>query len=115
MRPMGRTQEEYYRGVRMAPYDLVKEIVVALVGVGLLALLVGATLSSPDVAPVTIATWSRQAQVDFVTTATAELAGSTISAGYGAPYNTAGTGQSWGPIAPQSWFGVHIPVDSANA
>jgi len=115
MRPMGRTQEEYYRGVRMAPYDLVKEIVVALVGVGLLALLVGATLSSPDVAPVTIATWSRQAQVDFVTTATAELAGSTISAGYGPPYNAAGTGQSWGPIAPQSWFGVHIAVDSANA
>ena len=27
MKSMGETQEEYYRGVRMVPYDLVKELV----------------------------------------------------------------------------------------
>ncbi|HUZ89821.1 MAG TPA: hypothetical protein VMU49_08330 [Candidatus Acidoferrales bacterium] len=112
---MGRTQEDYYRGVRMAPYDLVKELVVALAGVGILALIVAGALSSPDVAPATIATWSHQDQVDFVTTASGELAGSTISAAYGPPYNSVGAGQSWGPIAPQRWFGVRIPVNSANA
>ena len=115
MKSMGATQEEYYRGVRMERYDLVKELVIAVVAVGVIALIGAAVLSSPDVAPVTIATWSQADPVDFVTTATGELAGSSTSAGYGAPYNSAGPGQSWGPIAPQSWFGVRIPIDSANA
>ncbi len=114
MSSMGATQEEYYRGVRMVPYDLVKELVLALVGVGILALGAAAIFSSPDVAPVTIAAWSQSDPVDFVTTATGELAGSTTSAGYGNPYNTAGSGQSWGFVAPQQWFGTRIPVDSAN-
>jgi hypothetical protein len=112
---MGATQEEYYRGVRMVPYDLVKELVLAIVGVGVVALLIAVALSSPDVPQVTIATWAQQNPVDLVTTATNELAGSTTSAAYGPPYNSVGAGQSWGPIAPQKWFGVRIPVDSANA
>jgi len=115
MKPMGATQEEYYRGMRMVPYDLVKELVIALGVVALIALVATAFLSSPDVAPITIATWAQQDPVDFVTTATTELAGSSTSAGYGNPYNTAGRGQSWGPIAPQKWFGTRIPVDSANS
>ena len=115
MKPMGATQEEYYRGVRMEGYDLVKELVIAMGAVGVLAVIGAAILSSPDVSPVTIATWSQSDPIDFVTTATGELAGSTTSAGYGAPYNSAGPGQSWGPIAPQSWFGVRIPIDSANS
>jgi hypothetical protein len=114
MKPMGVTQEEYYRGVRMERYDLVKELVIAMGAVGVLALIGAAILSSPDVSPVTIATWSQSDPVDFVTTATGELAGSTTSSGYGAPYNSVGPGQSWGPIAPQKWFGVRIPIDSAN-
>src|SRR5579859_1059059 len=115
LKPMGATQEEYYRGIRMVPYDLVKELVLAMAGVGVLTLLAAAVFSSPDVAPVTIAAWAQSDPVDFVTTATGELAGSTTSAGYGNPYNTNGEGQSWGPIAPQKWFGTRIPIDSANA
>jgi hypothetical protein len=113
---MGQTQEDYYRGVRMVPYDLLKELAIALVGFGVLAILVALFLSSPDVPPVTIATWSQSDPVDFVTTATGELAGTTTSAGYGAPYNsTPDAYQHWGPFAPQAWFGVRIPIDSANA
>jgi hypothetical protein len=109
------TQEEYYRGVRMVNYDLVKELAIALVGVAVLALLASAIFSSPDEPPVTIASWSQSDPVDFVTTATGELAGTTTSAGYGQPYNeTADAAQTWGPIAPQAWFGVRIPIDSAN-
>ncbi len=116
MKSMGATQEEYYRGVRMVRYDLVKELAIALGAVLAIGILLAAFLSSPDVAPVTIANWAQSDPVDFVTTATNELAGSTTSAGYGAPYNeTADAGQSWGPIAPQKWFGARIPVDSANA
>jgi hypothetical protein len=108
------TQDEYYRGVRMVPYDLLKELALALAGVAVLALILAAALSSPDVPPVTIAAWAQGDPVDFVTTATNELAGSTTSAGYGNPYNTNGSGQSWGPIAPVQWFGTRIPVDSAD-
>src|SRR5438105_4904720 len=88
MKSMGATQEEYYRGVRMVPYDLVKELVLALAGVGILALAVSAILSSPDVPPVTVAAWAQNDPVDFATTATGELAGSTTSTRYGNPYNT---------------------------
>jgi hypothetical protein len=115
LKPMGATQEEYYRGVRMVRYDLVKELVLALAGVGILSLAAAAIFSSPDIAPVTIAAWSQGDPVDFVTTATGELAGATTSAGYGNPYNTAGPGQAWGPIAPQKWFGTRIAIDSASA
>jgi hypothetical protein len=115
IKPMGATQDEYYRGVRMVPYDLVKELFLALGGVGVLTVLVALILSSPDVAPVTIATWAESNPVDFVTTATNELAGTSTSAMYGNPYNTNGPGQNWGPIAPQKWFGTRIPIDSANA
>jgi hypothetical protein len=108
------TQEEYYRGVRMVPYDLLKELVLALVGVAVLTVGLSAIFSSPDVPPVTIAAWAQNDPVDFVTTATEELSGSTDSVGYGNPYNTNGPGQSWGPIAPQAWFGTRIPIDSAS-
>jgi hypothetical protein len=114
MKPMGQTQDEYYRGVRMVPYDLVKELVIAVAGVGIVAIGVAAILSSPDVPPITIAAWAQSDPVDFTTTATAELAGTTTSAGYGNPYNTNGSGQAWGPVAPQKWFGTRIPIDSAN-
>ena len=114
MKAMGATQDEYYRGVRMVPYDLVKELVLAVAGVGILAIVVAAVLSSPDVQSVTIAAWAQNDPVDFVTTASGELAGTTISAGYGNPYNTNGPGQAGGPIAPQKWFGTQIPIDSAN-
>ena len=114
MRSTGITQEEYYRGIRTVPYDLVKELVLALAGVGILALGMAAFLSSPDVAPVTVAAWAKGDPVDFVTTATNELAGSTTSSGYGYPYNSNADGQTWGPIAPSKWLGVRIPLDSAN-
>ena len=108
------TQQEYYRGVRMVPYDLVKELFLALAGLGIVVLVLAAALSSPDEPTVTIQQWAQSDAVDFVTTATGELAGTTTSAGYGAPYNNAGGEQSWGPIAPQIWFGQRIPIDSAG-
>lgn len=114
MKPMGETQDEYYRGVRMVPYDLVKELAIAFGVIGVIAIGVAAIVSSPDVPPITIAAWSQSDPVDFVTTATGELAGTTTSAGYGNPYNTNGPGQQWGPVAPQKWFGTQIPIDSAN-
>jgi hypothetical protein len=109
------TQDEYYRGIRMVPYDLIKELAIAVVAIGVIGVVAAAVFSSPDEAPITIASWSQSDPVDFVTTATGELAGTTTSAGYGQPYNdTAGADQAWGPISPQAWFGTRIPVDSAS-
>ena len=47
-------------------------------------------------------------------TAAAELAGTSTSANYGPPYNSAGPGQQLGPLSLQKLAGVTIPVDSAQ-
>ena len=104
-----------YQGVRMRPYDIVKELAIALGIVFVLVLALSIAFSSPDDPPLTIHAWAKSSPVDFVTTATGELSGSTTTAGYGAPYNdTAGAGQTWGPLAPQAWAGVHQPIDAAQ-
>jgi len=96
------------------PYDLVKELVVALVVVGLLTVVLAAVFSSPDETGVTLQRWASAAPSDFVTTAAMELDGSSTSAGYGAPYNHNGSGQALGPLHLQRWLGVRIPVDPAG-
>ena len=106
----------YYRGVRMVPYDIIKELVVALCGIGVVVLVLSAALSSPDVPALTIARWAQSDPVDFVTTATNELSGSSTSSAYGPPYNDGmGAVQTLWFLNPQNWAGVHQPVDSQNA
>lgn len=105
----------YRASVPTVPYDLVKELALALVGTLALVLLLSLVLSSPDVAPVTIQSWAQKQPVDFVTTAVAELAGNSTSADYGPPYNDgSGSVQRIGFFSPQAWAGVHEPVDSAQ-
>ena len=95
-------------------YDLVKEFVIALVVVAILTGALAAIFSSPDEKAITMSTWAQQAPNDLVATATSELAGTSTSATYGAPYNTASDGQKIGPLSLQKWGGVRIPVDSAG-
>ena len=117
MRRAGRRYDKatYYRGVRMVPYDIVKELVVALCVTGVVVLVLSAALSSPDVPSLTIQGWATQDPVDFVTTATAELSGDSTTAQYGPPYNDqSGSTQTLWFFNPQSWAGVHQPVDAQN-
>jgi hypothetical protein len=115
MRRAAPDQATYYAGIRTVPYDLLKEVTYALVGSLLLLIVLAAFLSSPDVSPETIQSWAQKQPVDFVTTATAELAGTTPSAQYGAPYNAGSASvQSLGFFSPQAWAGVHQPVDPAQ-
>lgn len=108
-------QASYYRGIRTVPYDLLKELAIAMIGTLVLIAGLTALLSSPDQPPETIQSWAQKDPVDLVTTATAELAGTTVSSQYGAPYNNgSGSVQGLGFFSPQSWFGVHMPVDSAQ-
>jgi hypothetical protein len=104
------------------PYDLAKEFVIALVAVAVLVVVLAVVFSSPNERPVTIRQWatnttstnSKFPGQDFVATALTELDGSSVSAGYGPPYNNNGTGQKLGPVSLQQAVGVHIPVDPAN-
>jgi len=96
------------------PYDLIRELCVAIAVVGALALLLTIFLSSPDDRPSTIAQWSRQMPVDFVTTAVSELDGSSGTAGYGPPYNHNADGQQIAFIHLQKWLGVSHPIDTAQ-
>jgi hypothetical protein len=96
------------------PYDIVREATIALGVVLALTLALTILFSSPDDKPSTIQQWSRTDPVDFVTTATAELDGSSALAGYGPPYNHNGNGQNIWFIHPAKWLGVSHPIDTAN-
>ncbi len=63
----------------------------------------------------TIAAWAKADPGDFTTTALAELDGSSATAGYGPPYNTAADGQKLGPLALARAAGVTHPIDTAQA
>jgi hypothetical protein len=107
--------QTYEQGVRTVRYDLLKELAIAMAVSLVLILALGFFLSSPDVPSVTIQSWAQADPVDFTTTANDELAGTSVTASYGPPYNQ-GTDsvQSIGPFSPQTWGGVHVNVDQPN-
>lgn len=96
------------------PYDLVKEFTIALVAVLVLSIGLAVIFSSPDEKPITMSVWAKADPNNVITTAASELAGTTTSATYGAPYNTQSEGQKLGPVPLQKWGGVRIPIDSAD-
>ncbi len=108
-------QDTYYKGVPMANYDLIKELVAAVVVIGIIALGLAFALSSPDEPSLTIQNWSTADPVDFITTATAELAATSDSAVYGPPYTDGSDAvQALGPISPQTWAGDALHLDTAQ-
>jgi len=95
-------------------YDLVKEFVIALIVVLVLSCGLAAIFSSPDEKAITMSGWAKADPDNLVTTAAAELAGTTTSASYGPPYNSNADGQKLGPIPMQKLGGVRIPINSAD-
>ena len=71
-------------------------------------------LSSPDVPPVTIATWARVAPADFLATAASELNGTSETATYGPPYNNQNGSTQSLLFAPARPAGVTQPVNAAQ-
>ncbi|MES2169301.1 MAG: hypothetical protein V4479_01065 [Actinomycetota bacterium] len=103
-----------WRGTKRE-YDLFKELTIGVIAVTVLVLAASAIFSSPDDHSVTLKSWAIAQPVDFVTTATAELGGTSDTAQYGPPYNaTQGATQTLGPIDLQSMAGVKIPIDTAK-
>jgi hypothetical protein len=95
-------------------YDLLKEGTIASVVVLALTLGLSGLLSSPDVPPITIATWARLAPADFLGTAASELNGTSETATYGPPYNNQSGSVQKLLFSPQTWFGVTQPVNAAQ-
>jgi len=95
-------------------YDLLKEGTLASVVVLALTLGLAGLLSSPDVPPITIATWARLAPADFLGTAASELNGTSETATYGPPYNNQSGSVQKLLFSPQTWFGVTQPVNAAQ-
>jgi hypothetical protein len=96
------------------PYDILREATIALGVVLALSVLLTILFSSPDLKPSTVQSWSRGDPVDFVSTATTELDGSSGTGSYGPPYNHAADGQHIAFIYPAKWLGVSHPIDTAN-
>jgi cell wall-associated NlpC family hydrolase len=95
-------------------YDIIKEATVATVVAVILVVALAGLLSSPDVPPVTVASWARIAPADFVATAATELAGTSETATYGPPYNHASGNSQSILFAPSTLIGVRQPIDAAQ-
>ena len=95
-------------------YDIVKEAVIATGIVTVLVFVLAAVLSSPDVPPVSLATWGRLAPADFMGTAVSELNGTSETAMYGPPYNNGTASVQRIGISWQELAGVRIPIDTAT-
>jgi hypothetical protein len=95
-------------------YDLLKELVIAVVVVAVLTVTLAIVFGSPDDRSISLAAWAKADSNDFVATTVAELNGTSGTASYGAPYNTAGPGQKLGPLSLQKWAGTTVPVDAAR-
>jgi hypothetical protein len=112
---MSEKQRSYYHGIRMAPYDLIKEGLIATLVVLVLVCGLAAWLSSPDEPPLTIQQVALNDPITFLQTALGELNGTDSISTYGPPYNNGSDSvQSLGPISFQKLFGVHIPINTAH-
>ncbi len=95
-------------------YDIVKEGVIAIVVVSVLAVALSLLLGSPDDTPLTFKGWATSNSDNFYATTVSELAGTSGTATYGPPYNNAADGLNVGPLWLQKWAGVSRPIDSVN-
>ena len=110
----GKDDTQPWKG-RYAPYDLVKEACIAIGVIALLAIVLSVLFSSPDEKPSTIAQWSKQLPINFVTTAVSELDGKSGTAEYGPPYNhESASVQHFLFLHPQRWLGVSHPINTAG-
>jgi hypothetical protein len=94
-------------------YDILKEGTIAATVILALTIGLAGLLSSPDVPPVTVASWVQAAPADFLATAASELNGTSETATYGQPYNTNAAPQKI-LFAPANWTGVRQPINTAQ-
>ena len=100
---------------RQIPYDLVRELTLATVGVGVAVLVLAAVFSTPDVPALSAKQVVQQDPLLLVRTELNDLSGQSELSTYGPPYNHGTQSvQAIGGFSPQAWSGVHIPIDPAQ-
>lgn len=100
---------------RQIPYDLVRELALACLGTLVLAVVLAAVFSTPDVPALSAQQVARQDPLLLVQTELNALSGQSAIATYGPPYNHGDQSlQGIGGFSPQSWAGVQIPVNPAQ-
>ena len=112
-RALARADAAPWRGATRR-YDILKEGTIAAAVVLVLTLGLAGLLSSPDVPPVTVATWARLAPADFLATAASELNGTSETATYGPPYNSQTANAQRLLLAPADIAGITQPVNGAQ-
>jgi hypothetical protein len=120
VRPRGLAARRAQRAADRGPwtgatvrYDILKEGTIAAAVILALTIGLAGLLSSPDVPPVTVASWVQAAPADFLATAASELNGTSETATYGQPYNTNAAPQKI-LFAPANWTGVRQPINTAQ-
>jgi Cytochrome b(N-terminal)/b6/petB len=111
-RAQRKVDREPWRGTTRR-YDILKEGTIASAIILALTFGLAGLLSSPDVPPVTVASWVQAAPADFLATAATELNGTSETASYGPPYNTSGPPQDI-LFAPANWAGIRQPINAAQ-
>lgn len=97
------------------PYDLIREITLAIFGMGILVVLLAFGLSSPDVPALTAKQVAQQDPELLVQTELNALTYQSAIAQYGPPYNNqSGALQGLGSFSPQKWAGIQFPIDTAK-
>jgi hypothetical protein len=100
-------------------YDILKEAGIAGAVVLVLVIVLASVVSSPDLPPVTVQSWSHATPGDFMATSAAELAYTSETATYGPPYDNTSTPAGSGMVQKiiVSWqliTGVMQPINSAR-
>lgn len=97
------------------PYDLVKELTIGTLVIGVVVVLLAVVFSTPDLPSLTAKQVNKQAPMVLVKTALDDLSQQDPISTYGPPYNrTKDNIQKIGSFAPQTWSGVSIPIHSAK-
>jgi hypothetical protein len=94
---------------------LIRELITSFCIILVLVLVFTVLFASADPPPVTMKEWATNSPKDFLATTVQEVAGTSLSAEYGPPYQTtekSGSTQGFGPLSPEEWFGQHIPVST---
>ncbi len=92
-------------------FDMVKEALIAFGIVLVLVLTAAAVLGGPYSPAITVRQVARSHPRMLVATAMRDLLGTSRIARRGPPYQSEGSYQHLGPLAPEKWFGVTRPVN----
>ena len=109
---MSKQSEANLRGFPMRPYDMLREGLIVLGFIAILAILLAAIFSSPDYPTARGEDVAKLQPTAFLQTTANILAGNSEIQTYGPPYTSDNqNAQAVLGLAPATWFGVSTPLD----